>query len=73
MLDLSRWFRLNRREFERQFGLPAIDSKEIVVLDGIDLLPEQSSFRIRAMTSTVCYRRSSYRSTPPTAWARLTV
>jgi hypothetical protein len=31
MLDLPRWFHLNRREFERQFALPAVELKEIVV------------------------------------------
>jgi len=43
MLDLPRWLDLNRREFERQFGLPAVELKEIVALDAIELLPEQSS------------------------------
>ena len=36
MLDLPRWFDLNRREFERQFGLPAVELKEIVALDASD-------------------------------------
>jgi len=46
MLDLSRWFHLNRREFERQFTLPAVELKEIIALDGLELLPEESSVRI---------------------------
>ncbi len=41
-------FRLNRREFERQFSLPAVELKEIIALDAIDLLPEQSSIRVRS-------------------------
>ena len=48
MLDLSRWFNLNRREFERQFSLPAVELKEVIALDAIDLLPEQSSIKIRS-------------------------
>ncbi len=48
MLDLPRWFNLNRREFERQFALPAIELKEIVFLDDIDLLPEESSVKVRS-------------------------
>jgi hypothetical protein len=46
MLDLPQWFHLNRREFERQFAVPALELKEIVTLDGIELLPEQSSIKI---------------------------
>ncbi len=46
MIDLSRWFHLNRLEFERQFALPAVELKEIVALDGIDLLPEESSIKV---------------------------
>ena len=48
MVDLPRWFLLNRREFERQFALAAIDSKEMLVLDGMDLLEERSLIRIRS-------------------------
>ena len=48
MLDLSRWFDLKRREFERQFSLPAVELKEIIALDAIELLPEQSSVKIRS-------------------------
>ncbi len=39
---------LNRREFERQFVLPAVELKEIVALDSIELLPEESSIRVRS-------------------------
>jgi len=46
MLDLPRWFNLNRREFERQFALPAVELKEIVALDCIEVLPGQSSIKI---------------------------
>lgn len=45
--DLRRWFLLNRREVEKQFFLPAGDLKEVVILDGLDLLPDESSLRIR--------------------------
>lgn len=38
MLELPRWFRINHREIERQFALSAIDLKEIIALDGMDLL-----------------------------------
>ncbi len=48
MLDASRWFNLNRREFERQFALPAVELKEVIALDGIEVLPEESSLRIRS-------------------------
>ncbi len=48
MLDLTAWFRLNRREVERQFALSAVDLKEIVTLDGIDVLPDESWLRIRS-------------------------
>ncbi len=48
MLDVSRWFNLNGREFERQFALPAVELKEIVSLDGIELPPEESSIRVRS-------------------------
>jgi hypothetical protein len=48
MLDLSRWLNLNRRESERQFALPAVELKEIVALDGIDLLLVQSSIKVRS-------------------------
>ena len=48
MLDLPRWFNLNRREFERQFSLPAVELTEVIALDGIELLPEQSSIKIRS-------------------------
>ncbi len=47
MPDLPRWFTLNRREFKRQFSLPAVELKEIVALDAIERLPEQSSVRVR--------------------------
>ena len=46
MLDLSRWFQLNAREFERQFALPAVQLKEVIALDDMELLPEQSSIRV---------------------------
>jgi len=46
MLDLPQWFHRNRREFERQFAVPPLELKEIVTLDGIELLPEQSSIKI---------------------------
>lgn len=48
MLDLPCWFSLNRRVLERQFALPAVELTEIIALDRIDLLPEQSSLRIRS-------------------------
>ncbi len=48
MLDLSRWFRLNRREFDRHFALPAVELKEVVILDDMELLPEQSSIKVRS-------------------------
>ena len=48
LLDLPRWFNLNRREFERQFALPVVELKEIVALDGIELLPGQSSTKIHS-------------------------
>ncbi len=48
MLDVSRWFNANRREFERQFTLPAVELKEIVALDSIGLLPEESSIKVRS-------------------------
>ncbi|MDD1654975.1 MAG: hypothetical protein LUO91_04625 [Methanomicrobiales archaeon] len=31
MLDLPRWVTLNRREFERQFALPAVEPKETLI------------------------------------------
>ncbi len=46
MLDASRWFTLNHPGLERQFALPAVELKEIVTLDGIDLLPEQSAIKV---------------------------
>jgi hypothetical protein len=48
LLDLPHWFNLNHREFERQFALPAVELKEIVALDDMELLPEQSLLRIRS-------------------------
>jgi hypothetical protein len=48
LLDLPRWFNLNRREFERHFALPAVELKEIVALDEIDLLPDTSSIKVRS-------------------------
>jgi len=46
MLDLPHWFELNRREFESQFALPAVELKEVIALDAIELLPEQSSIKV---------------------------
>jgi hypothetical protein len=48
LLDLPHWFNLNRRELERQFALPAVELKEIVALDALELLPEQSSIIVRS-------------------------
>ena len=47
MLDLPRRFNLNRRERERQFSLPAVELKEVIALDGIEVLPKRSPPRIR--------------------------
>ncbi len=48
MRDASRWFTFNHRELERQFALPAVELKEIIALDGIHLLPKQSSIKVRS-------------------------
>jgi hypothetical protein len=39
---------LNRRALERQFALPAVELKEIVALDDMELVPEMSSVKIRS-------------------------
>jgi len=48
MLDFPRWFDLNRREFDRQFSHPALELKEVIALDVIELLPGLSSIKIRS-------------------------
>jgi hypothetical protein len=40
MLELPQWFRLNRRELEQQFAIPAVELKEILSHDLHGPLPE---------------------------------
>ena len=46
MVDLERWFRLNRESVENVVVHAALDLHEIMVIDSIEPLPEQPAIRM---------------------------